>query len=92
MPSDSEPATSEPSQTDFVVIRPADDIVDNPGIASHFDGQWRKRSELADQAFIEFDGANGVVRAYPSQRIETSPAGDRAQVYEVLDGSHRIPR
>jgi hypothetical protein len=73
--------------TTYVVIRPSATIVDNPGVGSHFDGQWRERSELDEQAYIEFDGANGVVRAYPTARLELSANGDEAQVYEVRNGS-----
>ena len=75
--------------TEYVVIRPAAAIVNNPGVASHLDGQWRKRSDLVGQAFIEFDGANGIIRAYPTDRVELSAAGDCGQVYEVRDGSQQ---
>ncbi|SHF58097.1 hypothetical protein SAMN05443575_0349 [Jatrophihabitans endophyticus] len=78
---DSSPPAA-PADTEWVVIRPAGDIADSD-LASTFEGEWRKRADLVDQSGIDVDGPSGVVRAVPVDRVEHSPAGHVAQVYEV---------
>ena len=79
--------TTEPADTDYIVIRAAADIVNDSGPASHLDGEWLARSELEDDTRVQLDGANGMVSAYPTERIERAPGGFAAQVYEVRDGA-----
>jgi hypothetical protein len=74
----------EPSSTEFVVIRPQGDIADSD-LASIYEGEWRKRADLADESGIDLDGPHGVVRAVPTDRVEQSPDGHLGQVYEVPD-------
>jgi hypothetical protein len=76
----------KPAETEWIVIRPEGDV-EFTELADTYEGQWRRRSELTDQDVIETMSPDGIVRAYPTGRIEQSPAGDLAQVYEVPQGS-----
>lgn len=73
-----------PSDTPWIVLRPATTVADSD-MPSSFEGEWRKREDLADQAFVELLGPAGNVRAYPTDRIEQDADGHVAQVYEVPD-------
>jgi hypothetical protein len=73
---------SKPSDTEFVVLRPASTTADSD-MPSVFEGEWRKRADLADDSFVELLGAAGNVRAYPTDRTEQDRDGNVGQVYEV---------
>lgn len=74
--------TSDASVTEWVVLRPAGDISDSD-LPSVLEGEWRERTTLTDQAGIDLDGPEGVVRALPTADIEHSPDGRAARVYRV---------
>jgi hypothetical protein len=75
---------SDPANTEYIVIRHASDSDAEPKVTSPFEGEWRKRSDLDDERFVEFDDTGGVARGYPTDRIERSSGGDEGQVYEVV--------
>ena len=68
---------AEPSDTEYVVLRPANVVEDND-MPRTFEGEWRKRADLADQGSVELLGPAGNVRAYPTDRTETDPDGNVA--------------
>jgi hypothetical protein len=72
----------DPSTTRYVVVRPAGDVSDSK-MASIYEGEWRKREDLADDSYIELDSPHGPLRAMPTSRTEVSGDGALAQVYEV---------
>jgi hypothetical protein len=75
-------AVDDASNTEWVVIRPEGHIAGSE-LASVFEGEWRRRVDVGDADSLELPGPYGIVRAFPTDRIETSPAGDLAQVWEV---------
>jgi hypothetical protein len=58
-------------------------------LASVYEGEWRSRADVGDAEWIELPGPSGLVRAYPTDRTETSGAGDIAQVWQVPGDSGR---
>jgi hypothetical protein len=77
--------------TDWIVVRPEGGIAGSE-LASVFEGEWRKRASLTDADFLELDGPQGPVRAYPTGETETSPAGDVGEVWRVPGDTGVTPR
>jgi hypothetical protein len=73
---------TDANTTEWVVIRPVGEL-ENSELADVYEGEWRRRSDLADPAVIETLSPSGIVRAYPTDRTELSAAGDVGQIYEV---------
>ena len=81
-----DPTYGEAATTEWVVIRPAGDVEDSE-LADVYEGEWRRRSDLEDTSVIETLSPSGIVRAYPTDRVERSAAGDVGQIYEVPEPS-----
>jgi hypothetical protein len=80
----------DPASTEYVVIRPEGDL-EGTEMASVYEGEWRKRADLADEQVIPVDGADGIVKAYPTQQVEYDRAGDVGQVYQVPHAESGAP-
>ncbi|SHG56386.1 hypothetical protein SAMN05443575_2263 [Jatrophihabitans endophyticus] len=69
-------------RTEWIVVRPEGGIAGGR-LAPGYEGQWLRRDQLGAVDVLELGGPQGPVRAYPTEEIELSPAGDIAQVWRV---------